>query len=426
MPYDEFIYGTDDDDVIYAYGGGNIIVFAGAGDDIVGTGWGDDALFGEDGKDLLTAGEGRDWVDGGSGDDQCAGDAGDDVLLGGDGNDHLYGDAGLFRPPPGGMPGGIQAVIAGNDYLFGGNGNDNLDGGFGSDVLYGENDDDNLSDMGGDADILIGGAGNDSLTSYDFGYEEDGFGVPTDIYVTLYGDDPYSSVSGNDVLFAAIDPGEYITGAYVNLYGGGGDDWLQVGFFGDEPSLFTIANLFGEEGNDKLFGHNWYETLSGDEGDDKLFGGYAGAREDDGSGDLLLGGDGNDILITLTGTEGHDVLRGGTGSDQFWCDWQRAAAPESDIMDFQQGLDKIRIKDHPFDRGLDVLNVTQLPGALDPNVEVYVLHANPSYAEVYYQESSVQELFGLTRVWYEQPGVPMNLTSADFNPIGWTEAEIYT
>ena len=121
-------------------------------DDILGSLLADD-ISGLDGSDLLV---GRD------GDDTLTGDAGNDLLFGEEGDDLLEG--------------GSE-----NDQIFGGEGQDTLDGGDGNDILYGADiikEDDYIEGLlknagifintdysmdNAQADILVGGAGDDSL-----------------------------------------------------------------------------------------------------------------------------------------------------------------------------------------------------------------------------------------------------------------------
>ncbi len=100
--------------------------------------------------------------------------------------------------------------------------------------------------------------------------------------------------AGDDVLFAPSDLG-------VVLYGEAGDDRL---FGGDQDDL-----LIGGEGDDLLLGGAGDDNLKGDAGKDTLKGGLG---DDD-----LFGGDGNDNLYgelgsdDLEGQAGNDLLDGG-------------------------------------------------------------------------------------------------------------------
>ncbi len=143
------------DEAAYAFGG--------AGDDVLRAGDGVAALYGGAGADQLSSEGGPGvsaYLDGGSGDDTLAGGAGDDVLEGGE---------------HGGEP------EAGDDLIEGGAGDDRIRGGFGADTLIGGDGNDVIDHRGhhleregvthhefawhvdGAADVLDGGAGDDTL-----------------------------------------------------------------------------------------------------------------------------------------------------------------------------------------------------------------------------------------------------------------------
>jgi Ca2+-binding RTX toxin-like protein len=165
-----------------------------------------------------------------------------------------------------------------SDYMTGGDGNDIIDGGLGH------------------KDILIGGAGDDTIyfdkESYT-GYIQWGC---SDYYAPLG-----SSIHSNGV---AID---------------GGDGY-------DTAVLNSTSDAFID------LAHGHFEALISNAGDDVITGnldaeGYidGGAGDDDITGgkkdDVLIGGVGNDLLKggvgddLLEGSVGNDVLSGGTGAD---------------------------------------------------------------------------------------------------------------
>lgn len=134
--------GSGDDR--FVGGPGSPAVLGGAGDDRV-------VLTGSDG--LALGGSGEDFVYAGSGDDIAAGGSGCDTVFGGRGNDIVAGNSG-------------------NDALSGGTGNDVLIDGLGSDVVSGGQGRDAFlmteaaligGTNGADSDILLGGAGFDTL-----------------------------------------------------------------------------------------------------------------------------------------------------------------------------------------------------------------------------------------------------------------------
>lgn len=94
--------------------------------------------------------------------------------------------------------------------------------------------------------------------------------------------------AGNDTVFAGLGDD--------TVFGGEGDDSI-IGGDGND-------SLLGDEGDDTLDGGAGDDTLIGGTGNDSLFGGPGN--------DSLLGGDGNDTLI---GGAGNDTLIGGAGDD---------------------------------------------------------------------------------------------------------------
>lgn len=189
----------------------------------------------------------------------------------------------------------------GNDRLMSGDGNDTLNGGDGNDVL--------VSSRG--ADVFSGGAGIDEVTyasetavnvSAD-GIANDGrtSGVGTTTS-TRERDNVLADVenlrggAGNDVLKATANTA-------ATLWGGGGNDTLLSGNASD--------SLFGDAGSDRLLGGAGNDKLFGGDGDDEL-NGAAGA-------DQFNAGTGNDVLVALDNGFG-DHLTGGIGNDIVWAD----------------------------------------------------------------------------------------------------------
>jgi Ca2+-binding RTX toxin-like protein len=355
-----FLAGTDGDDVIEGFGGPDFLL-GGAGNDSLYGGSqadylsgapffsdhndflygdaGDDALYGGSGGDLLLGGEGDDTVEGGTGDDQGSGDEGADLVYGGAGDDSLYGGAG-------------NDLVYGDDdddLVYGDDGDglgaaDTLYGGTGDDLVYGEGGGDNVYGGTGD-DSLYGGTEGDLIYGEDdhdliYGDDGDGLGAAD----TLYGG------SGNDRAF-----GE---GGSDSVYGGGGDDTLYGGadsdliygdadddlVYGDDgDGLGAADTIYGGLGNDRIFGEGGDDLLYGDtlntapDGDDTLYGGAGNDTiyGDDGGttqsgADLIYGGSGNDSIIadddglgvgandTVYGGGGNDTIDGGDGDDTLY------------------------------------------------------------------------------------------------------------
>lgn len=147
--------GTEDNDLIFGNDGADSLEGKAGRDSIMGDA-GDDWITGDAGSDGLHGGEGDDLLQGGAGDDLLTGGEGRDTLQGGIGDDALFGQ--------------FEA-----DYLFGGDGDDTLDGTQAStlseagtdedvgDTLEGGAGDDVL--ILGEADLALGGAGEDTFVS---------------------------------------------------------------------------------------------------------------------------------------------------------------------------------------------------------------------------------------------------------------------
>ena len=196
--------GNDDittgDEAGYAFGG--------EGDDQITVGDGATAAFGGDGDDVLTGGTSASYLDGGAGDDVIQGGDGDEVLKGGvhvAGTDESDNDV---------IDGG-----AGDDDISGGDGADTLSGGEGNDVIdhHGLASEDNGSErfaftdhLDGDADVLDGGAGDDTIVMDKHDTATGGEGNDT---FWLYADDEvaeYAAVTdfvpGEDFLRVELNP----------------------------------------------------------------------------------------------------------------------------------------------------------------------------------------------------------------------------
>ena len=189
---------------------------------------------GTEGPDTLLGGDGPDLIDARGGDDRAAGGGGDDVVAGGGGDDFLAGDGGLALPAGNlATPIGDDTVIggSGNDtlfgdaffsvslevgsnLLFGGAGDDSITGGYGADTVYGGSGDDYIQGWGARAvgaspggtealrgrdlpDLLLGGAGNDTIDGSGGGDTIDG-GAGDDRLVGGVGIDTLTGGPGAD------------------------------------------------------------------------------------------------------------------------------------------------------------------------------------------------------------------------------------
>ncbi len=117
------------------------------------------------------------------------------------------------------------------------------------------------------------------------------------------------------------------------VFAGKGDDWIQTGA-GDDwvYSDFGRDTVFGEVGNDTLFGDN----LS-----------HPTAPEDFIRQDLLVGGEGNDLIYgnqdddTLLGESGNDHIRGGKEDDLIFGDSDIDNIAGNDLLFGDAGNDTV-------------------------------------------------------------------------------------
>ena len=258
-------------------------------------------------------------------------------------------DSGLFLAPltaplasTVGSTGGADSLVgtagadtfsggSGNDLLFGGDGNDDLDGGSDSDRLYGGLGDDTLTDPssggGGDNDTLSGGGGNDTLSNP---------GAGSDLLLGGFGNDTITS-SGNDTI--AGGPGTdtiTVNGSTASVDGGTGTDSLTLSGGGAHTvDVRNVESFTGDTGNDTV---NLSSILSG-------------TTIDLGTGtDSISAGGGNDVLIGGTGV---DSLTGGAGSDTYSYSSASQSAPGAGdtITDFDATDDSEDINLNGFAAG---------------------------------------------------------------------------
>lgn len=289
---------------------------------------GDDAAWGDEGRDFLR------------------GEAGNDSLFGGGGNDGLYD-------------------IEGENSLYGGDGDDFIRGSSGSTIVGGD---------GADTfDLYLSTAAENPLRLLDYDPEMDEL---AGIRLHVSDGDVYDLTAvaredgeGTDLIFDGR--------VLAEVFGASVDDLIDI--------PFTIE-LDGGTYTDDDAGHQINssfklpETISAGGGDDSIFGG---------PGDLIDGGDGNDLIFargqltqdvsdsnamsTIQGGSGDDtilstnanVLTGGDGADIFGLSASRYYAvdpgsgfdlPETIITDFNPAEDVIYIE-----RGF----ITQAGGTLD-------------------------------------------------------------
>jgi len=325
---------------------GNDTVLGGAGNDDLFGGPGNDLVRGYGGGDALACGTGNDTGEGGTGNDYLLGDIGNDFLQGNSGDDTVYAGSGVDR-----VVGGTQVMQILQSPA---DGADVLDGEAGTDLIFGDNAFGNAPHLfsGGGDDLILGGTENDTLwggVGDDTVRGEDG----RDVLYGWFGNDTLEGGSGDDTLRGAdgndrLDGQEHADVLYGDddndtVIGGFGSDILRGGNDNDnlvggtlfEPVFDASADtLFGEAGDDTLFGDNLAfapgnvggnDRVEGGSGDDVLYGQVGMDLIIGGSGDdQMLGGDGNDSIIGgnrtlqpfMLAEVGADEIDGGAGNDR--------------------------------------------------------------------------------------------------------------
>jgi Ca2+-binding RTX toxin-like protein len=203
----------------------------------------------------------------------------------------------------------------GADILIGGAGNDTLDGGTGADNLYGGTGNDSFTvDSASDIVFESNGEGTDTVTSsanyYLYGNIETLtlaagaggiFGVGNELANTITGNE------GANTLLAGAGDDIVHGGAGVDIiYGQDGVDQL----FGDADNDVIVGGI----GNDVIDGGLGGDSLYGEDGNDTITGGT------DFVFDQLVGGGGDDVLHGDSGQGDFDYLIGNAGNDSFYVD----------------------------------------------------------------------------------------------------------
>jgi len=293
--------------------------------------WGDDEMHGKGGDDRLLGSGGDDLIHGNRGHDILKGGIGDDTLIGGRGNDLMQGGRGIDTADYS-ASGSVmvdldvttrQATGVGNDRLIG---IENLIGGSDASTLSGT-DRRNEITGGNRGDIIDGRGGIDFL--FGNGGKD-----------TIYGGGGADTIRGGN--------------GGDTVHGGNGDDWItERGDFGTGYAITTGNDrLFGNGGDDRIYGYTGNDRLFGGAGDDELYGGIGNDRLFGGAGnDRLKGEDGENVLVGGAGDDslqsnGSDRLTGGAGSDTFvfW-----ALPFDQVITDFELGVDIIAIMRLPYE-----------------------------------------------------------------------------
>ncbi|MDM0019124.1 peroxidase family protein [Variovorax saccharolyticus] len=308
------------------YSGEDHVVLGGTGaNDIIIAGIGDDTLYGDGGNDRLEGGDGNDFVLGGAGDDIMTDLGGDDNMQGGDGNDAIHGGNGLNLILGGfgsdfivtgedpseafGGPGNDFILGArGNEFVFGNEGDDWIEHGMadgsagenfdafsrdetvGHDVFIGNTISDRMDGEGGD-DIMVGNGGQvdryEGGSGFDWAvFKDDQFGVTADLLLRAFDETPVPL--SNATVLARFTSTEGMSGsAFGDVLSGDDNDANAAALSGATGSVLTNIGLI--------------------DGLQAMLDAMTGTAVTSFAGNIILGGDGSDII---TGRGGNDIIDG--------------------------------------------------------------------------------------------------------------------
>lgn len=233
-------------------------------------------------------------IRGTAGDDDLAGDPDRGQILRGLGGNERLLDSYLSRNAP----------DTGQDTLLGGAGDDSLSSRGGRDLLKGGDGDDFLSAF--EPGKLIGGRGNDMFSVQGTDANDQtvlvgGAGFDTARFTVAVDTDQVVDVTtGGTLVFAnamrvkGIERFQITTGA--------GDDVIMLSDDSVDTGAIALQGDFadGGAGNDVIYGLGGNDHLIGGDGHDTLYGGDGGDRLQGEGGDALIGGAGGDVFVFKT------------------------------------------------------------------------------------------------------------------------------
>ncbi|MEQ1881760.1 MAG: peroxidase family protein, partial [Burkholderiales bacterium] len=320
-PFDEstMLRRTPDGTIVYI-GQEHVVLGGTEGNDRLAGGPGIDTLWGDGGNDHLEGGADSDELIGGEGNDILTDAFGDDVLKGGAGHDVLSGGPGLD----------LLLAGTGNDFVLSGNNATTIFGGGGADILLGGTSNNMMSGNEGD-DWLEGGDGNDLLQGDNGDPFQMSSVIGNDVFIGGGGSDDYDTESGDDLMVAGpgIERNEGMLGFDWVTYFGDTSNGAGVGHEAEmtltgllPPTVEDSRDRFdlvegvsGGNFNDVLRGSNFNNAVDGLVGHElvkiSLIGGLQGLLNGMlggnqtlfDAGNILLGGDGNDLFEGRYGDE---------------------------------------------------------------------------------------------------------------------------
>jgi Ca2+-binding RTX toxin-like protein len=280
---DDDLYGQDGDDILFG-GDGLDTLWGGSGNDTLSGGAGADKLFGDTGNDILDGGTGVDEMWGGDGDDTYYVDAVGEWVSDTSGYDRVFTTASILSALAGieeiaVIGAGTAALtLAGNslsNVITGGNGDDRIIGGGGSDKVDGGAGTDTFVLPGTFASYTIarGATGTTALLSGADGLH------------TVENVEAFEFAGGVIRSFASLPVAGGPTAGNDILVGGAGNDTID-GLGGNDVMDGGAGNdtLTGGPGADRLSGGDGDDTLIFDAADLEVKGGegFDTARSTDG------------------------------------------------------------------------------------------------------------------------------------------------
>ena len=301
-----------------------------SGNDTIIASIGDDTLYGDAGNDRLEGGHGNDMIFGGAGDDIITDMGGEDNLQGGDGNDAIHGGN------------GINLIIGGfgNDFIVTAEDESESFGGFGNDFILGARSNEMVFGNEGDDWIERGMADGSAGENFDTRGLDSIIG--NDVFMGDTVSDRMNGEGGDDIMVGNGGQGD----RYI---GGSGFDWasfehdtlaanadLNLRAFDETPVPLSIASTLARfESTEGLSGSQFSDILRGDDLDaaaiatsgtrgsvltnmalidglQDLLNDLLGTAQTPvvssfGAGNIILGGDGSDII---EGRGGDDLIDG--------------------------------------------------------------------------------------------------------------------
>jgi Ca2+-binding RTX toxin-like protein len=218
----------------------------------------------------------------------------------------------------------------GNDFMRTGAGNDIVDGGAGNDVLDGQAGDDRMSGGTGDDVYWLDSAGDSISEAGGGGYDK----VMSNLDHVLAAQ--FEELWLNEGTAARVGTGNALDNKIV----GNANDNAITGLDGKDKLMGQGGNdsVDGGAGNDDIWGGAGHDRLLGGNDTDKLYGEAGNDLLFGGAGkDQLNGGDGAD---RVDGGAGVDIVGGGLGADVFVL---ATGTGRDTVTDFQNGVDHIGV-----------------------------------------------------------------------------------